>query len=115
MKKKITVSENLADAVLDLREDCLKHKKTLMYVLVDGDNPNKNLSIATPKNVLGKEDLDSMLSFFLNTSSFEKELGPTESHPIWLTLLKSIGPIYKFNLDGGHLEVTAVRMKDLIR
>lgn len=118
------ITDDAAEAILDLRESCVKQKKALMYIVVDDNNPNKGIQIATPRSAKEqRNDIDDTIRKLLKLIKFDKELVGEEKHVIWELIIKNPGVhrVYRFNLKGSdpndscHLEITTVKMSDLVK
>ena len=114
------ITDEAAEAILDLRESCIKHNKALMYIIVDNKDPNKGIQVVTPKSV-NKKDADDIIKEVLKTVKFDKELGEDDRHIIWSLIIKNSNShrVYSFNLKGDpekshHMEITTIKMKDII-
>jgi hypothetical protein len=101
-----------------MRDDCIKRRKTIVYIVVDEQDVERRVQIATPKAKLSKKALDDTLGFILETSRFERKLVDNDWNAVWEFILNDVEShdIYRFNIDSDkHLEITTTKSKDIIK
>lgn len=110
------MTDEQADAILDIRASCLGLKKTIMYIVVNNENPNKDIQVVSPKAVLDKERVDVVLKVLLDISDFDKYLTKKDCHVVWDMLIKNWEnhKFLKFDLDDNkHIELTTIKLSEL--
>ena len=112
------MTNEIADVFLDMRDDCIKKRKTIVYIVVDDQDEERRVQIATPKAKLSKKALDDTLGFILETSRFERKLINNDWSAVWEYILDDVEShdIYRFKIDSDkHIEITTTNSKDIIK
>lgn len=111
--------DNFVDAFLELRKAARKRGHSIMYILIP--NPgDTEITVARPtQDLSGKEEVDELLTYFMENSEVRSILPPGHHHPAWYRVLRNVDSKTFFRFDikrGGEswFEIALVKLEEVI-